>query len=88
MIQKIFDIFNTTTYQLTPTIIATEGITAIKVANHEGRTKRRKSNDLKCHHLSYLLDKSNIKLHHRDGPTNPADEIANFTAPRNILQVH
>lgn len=86
MIQQISaknEIENTT---LPPTTIATDSLPAIKVANHEGKTRRRKHIDVKHHHLAHHVDKRNIQLQHIQSDTNPADAMTKPLGPQAFSQ--
>lgn len=70
------------TTKLPPTTIATDSLSAIKVANHEGKTKRRKHIDVKHYHLTHHIDEEKIKLEHMKGELNPADSMTKPLGPQ------
>lgn len=69
----------------TPVYIYNKG--AINIANHAGKTRRRKRIDVKFHHLNNHIVKGKITLHHIAGTDNPADIFTN-RLPTPLFTLH
>lgn len=73
-------------HKLPPTTIATDSLLTIKVAKHEGKTKKRKHIDVKRHHLVHHIDTKNVQLMHIQGETNPVDAMTKSLGPQLFLK--